>query len=359
MKQLFEATQIRNMKMRNRFVRSATWEGMAGADGEVTPQLTERMAELAGGGVGLIITGQAFISSGGRAAPWQLGIHDDSLLPGLRQMTDAVHQAGGAIIPQIAHAGALGFGAPPLVASSFVELQKPDAREIGPADIKALTELFAAAADRAKRAGFDGVQLHAAHGYLLSQFLSPYYNRRQDEYGGSVENRSRIHAEIIAAVRKAVGDDFAIIVKLNGKDDIENGLMPDDSLKAGLIMQQAGADAIELSGGMINAKSAPSRTSIKTEADEAYFQHEARALSSLLEIPVMLVGGIRSYSVAESVIRSGTADYVSMSRPLIKEPGLIRRWEAGDYVKSKCLSDNKCFKSGLSGSGIACDVNTP
>ncbi len=219
---LFDATTIGGMVLSNRFVRSATWEGLAAPDGSSTEALNEMSAALARGGVGLIISGHAYVSAEGRAGPWQLGADADAMTPGLAGMADAVHAAGGVIALQIAHAGLRGVdrpdGAPPLGPSVLETADGQVGREMDSGDLEAVTEAFAQAAIRARTAGFDAVQIHAAHGYLLSQFLSPYFNRRIDAYGGSVRNRARLLVEIIGAAGRAVGPGFPVLVKMNSED---------------------------------------------------------------------------------------------------------------------------------------------
>jgi len=361
MSTLFSSSTINTMRLPNRFVRSATWEGMAADDGAVTPQLTETMKNLARGGVGLIISSHAYVSREGQAGPWQLGIYKDELVEGLGKMTAAVHAAGGKIVAQLAHAGQAAAaslsGRTPMVVSDFAGLMKSPRQEMTAPDIRHIITDFADAAGRAKASGFDGVQLHAAHGYLLNQFLSPAFNRRQDEYGGSVANRARIVLDVLRAVRETVGRDFPILVKMNSQDFIENGLTLPDSVQVAELLAAVGIDAVELSGGMVgSAKLMPSRTGINSEETEAYFREEARAFKKRISVPLILVGGLRSLEVAETLMEEGVADYISMCRPFIREPGLINRWKAGDRRKSTCLSDNQCFNPGREGKGIYCVV---
>jgi 2,4-dienoyl-CoA reductase-like NADH-dependent reductase (Old Yellow Enzyme family) len=356
---LFEPGTINGMTLPNRFIRSATWEGMATEKGAVTPRLIDTMVRLAEGGLGLIITGHAYVVPEGQASPFQLGIYDDALVDGLATMTDAVHGAGGRIVAQLAHAGTFAFEkatrTAPRVVSAFEGLAKTPRNELTVADIHTLTVAYAAAARRARDAGFDGIQLHSAHGYLLSQFLSPLYNRRTDDYGGPIENRMRVHLEILRAIRETVGDDVPVLVKLNCADFAEGGLTVDDSLEAAKAMATAGLDAIELSGGMLTGgKLSPSRPNINTPEKEAYFRDAARRFKTTLGIPLILVGGIRSPEVAEHLLTDGTADFFAMSRPLIREPDLINRWKSGDLKPARCISDNLCFGPGMAGKGICC-----
>lgn len=355
MSKLFETTEINGMKLTNRFVRSATFEGMASIDGAVTPKLTDTMAALARGGVGLIITSHAYVQREGQAAPLQIGIDKDELVIGLKEMTEAVHTHEGKIMMQLSHAGRAAFGHTPMLVSRLTG-DDPSAKEMDLKDIANLVSAYAAAAERAKAAGFDGVEIHCAHGYLLSQFLTPAINWRQDQYGGSIENRTRIHKEIIKAVREVVGEQYPVIIKLNSRDFIENGLQFLDALQAAQILAAAGIDAIELSGGVLTSKLGPSRINIRTEKDEAYYREEAQEMKKNIDIPLILVGGIRSWQVAEELVDSGTADYISMSRPFIREPELINRWKSGDLNKALCLSDNACFKTAVSGNGVYCAI---
>ncbi|MFH1153644.1 MAG: NADH:flavin oxidoreductase [Pseudomonadota bacterium] len=361
MNTVFQPGTINTMTLANRFFRSATWEGMAAPDGSVTPALIRTMTDLAAGGVGCIITGHAYVQEQGQAGPWQLGIYADHLVEGLTRMTGEVHKAGGIIVAQLAHAGTFAAEAltkqPPHVASDFEGLAKTPRHELTLADIQALVRAYAAAALRAKQAGFDGVQIHSAHGYLLSQFLSPIYNRRKDAYGGSLENRSRIHMEVLAAVRGAVGPDYPVLIKINSQDFESGGLIPEDAMAVCNRMARAGLDAVELSGGVLTSKSlSPSRTGITSPDKEAYFRETARELKKTLPIPLILVGGMRSLEVAEQVLREGTADYISMCRPLIREPGLINRWKSGDTRPALCMSDNLCFRPAVAGQGLHCVV---
>ncbi len=362
MSAIFEQTSINGMKLANRIVRSATWEGMAADDGAVTPKLQKTMVDLALGSVGLIISSHAYVVPEGKAGPWQLGIYKDDLMEGLKGMTEAVHEAGGKIVAQLAHAGHFTSkditGEAPHVASAYEGLSKKPRHEMTKDDISKLVQAFAAAAKRAKDAGFDGVQIHSAHGYLLSQFLSPAFNRREDEYGGRIENRARIHVEVLEAIRKTAGDDFPVLIKLNSEDCIENGLTREDSVLVSKMLAEAGMDAIELSGGtLVSGKLSPSRPGINKEEKEAYFKEAAVAHKKVMDIPLILVGGNRSFHVAEKIIGEGTADYISMARPFIREPGLVKRWQSGDTSPAKCLSDNKCFGAAMEGNGVYCAID--
>ncbi len=361
MRDLFEETRINSMTLCNRFVRSATWEGMAEEDGGCTRRLANLMKKLVKGGVGMIITGHAYVHRMGQAGPWQLGVYDDRLLHGLTQMTDTVHKNGGVIVLQLAHAGMFAdpllTGGVPIGPSDVVGFTPSTPQEMAPHQIKTTIRAFGMAAKRAQKAGFDGIQIHAAHGYLLSQFLSPVFNRRKDKYGGSLNNRMRIVIEVLREIRSRVGGDFPVLAKINVQDFLEGGLTLEEALEAGVLLQDEGIDAIELSGGTgASGKLRPVRAGIAREEDEAYFRNESAAFKAQLNIPILMVGGIRSFSVAERIIKESVADFISMSRPLIREPELIKRWRTGDRRKATCESDNRCFIPIRNGKGVYCVV---
>ena len=361
MTKLFESTVINGMSLPNRFVRSATWEGLADKEGFVTPRLTEMMVELVKGDVGLIISSYAFVSPEGQSSSGQLAVYDDRFLPGLKGMVQAVHAAGGKIALQIVHGGI--FSNPALTG---LELLGPSAGEKGsqPAcqpmsreNIKEMIAAFTQAAARAKQAGFDAVQIHAAHGFLLSAFLSPAFYKRIDEYGGALENRARLLLEVVQSIREAVGTGYPVLVKLNSEDFLETGMTQEEALYVSRRLEEASIDAIEFSGGTVASPVTfiPPRPGIlKSPEKEVYYRKAAKIYKEKSKIPLMLVGGIRSYQVADTLIESGTADYIALARPLICEPGLVKRWKEGDLRKAECVSDNECFGPGGDGRGIYC-----
>jgi hypothetical protein len=197
------------------------------------------------------------------------------------------------------------------------------------------------------------VQIFAAHGFFLSQLLCPRYNDRTDQYGGAIENRARALLEVLASVRNHIGDDYPVLVKLNCRDFVEKGLDLQDSIQVAKMLEAGGIDAIELSGGLLNNPNIM-QSKIDTDAPEAYFQKEARAFKKKIDIPLILVGGIRSFAVARRLIDGGFADYISMSRPFIRDPELIIRWKAGEQQKAECISCNNCFEQIKQGKGATC-----
>ena len=361
MAELFEGTTINGMSLANRFVRSATWEGLADEHGAVTPRLTEMMIELARGEVGLIISSHAFVSPEGQASPRQLAVYEKHFLPGLRDMDRAVHSVGGKIALQLAHGGCRAnsnlSGLEPVGPSMVEKDGKPICRMLAKEDIAGTVSAFARAAGLAKQAGFDALQIHAAHGFLLSQFLSPAFNKRTDEYGGDLANRARFLLEVVRSVRETVGPAYPVLIKINSEDFLAGGMSSPEAVEVSGWLEQASIDAIEFSGGTADSpeKFLPVRPGLlKTPEEEVYYRKAARLYKQKVTIPLILVGGIRSYEVAEELARGGTADYVSMSRPLICEPGLVKRWREGDRRKSGCVSDNACFGPALDGTGLYC-----
>ncbi len=361
MSKLFESSTINSMTLKNRFVRSATFEGMADTDGACTPQLINLMTELAKGRIGLIISGYSYVSQQGKSRVGQLGVSADEFIPGLAQMTDAVHKGDGKIVMQIAHAGCNSFvipaGEKALGPSAMEMPQGCSCREMTRAEISETIEDFVKAALRAKKSGFDGVQLHAAHGYFLNQFLSLFYNKRTDEYGGSLENRARVVLATLRGVRSAVGDNFPVLIKINSDDFLKGGFTKNEMVQVAAMLEKEGIDAIEVSGGTHLSPSAYSfsrKTGVVPPDKELYFRDAARLYKDKINIPLLLVGGIRSYSVAEQVVNEGLADYISLCRPLIREPYLIRRWQSGDISRAACISCNECFESLRAAEGVYC-----
>jgi len=361
MPQLFDRVEINGMLLRNRSVRSATWTGMGTRDGRCTNKLIKLTETLARGQVGLIITGFAYVMPNGQAMPRQISIHDDAMIPGLKKLTKRVHGVKGKIVMQIVHAGVQcvirdieeknTWG--PSAVHDKVFRRTPKA--MTQREIKETVKAFAAAAGRVKRAGFDGVQLHGAHGYLVSQFLSPFRNKRKDKYGGPIENRARFLFEIYRAVRKTVGKGFPVLIKLNSDDFIRGGLRQQDALFVAKRLDEMGIDAIEISGGLpASGNLGPARPKIRKTEDEAYFLPLAKKIKKQVSVPIILVGGMRSLKAADQILESGAADFFSMSRPLIREPNLIKRWQEGDGKKAKCVSCNQCFGAAMSSEGVCC-----
>lgn len=357
---LFDRAQIGTLTLRNRLVRSATAEMMADEDGRPLPQLAELYRELAHGGVGLIITGHMYVHPSGKAHPGMTGIFSDELIPELATLVDAVHAEGGAIAAQINHAGRQSRGdvvGDPMGPSELPPIPpRSGAREMTVDEIEMLIDAYAQAARRSKEAGFDAVQIHAAHGYLVSQFLSPIANRRTDEWGGSLENRCRFLRRIIAAVRDQVGPDFPIFTKLGMRDEFENGLTLQEGVAIVRQLREWGLDAVEISGGLAETGTFNIAGEIRTGENEAIFRSWAQAARAAADLPVILVGGMRSLATMEDVLQSGDAQLISMCRPLICEPDLPNRLANGIVDASACVSRNRCWPR-TGEIGISCKCN--
>jgi 2,4-dienoyl-CoA reductase-like NADH-dependent reductase (Old Yellow Enzyme family) len=363
MRRIFEESMLARMRLRNRLVRSATWEGMADAEGRVTDRLVGVYERLANGGVGLIISSYMFVDLEGRQPPDQIGAHRDDLASGLARLAEAAHRGGAPLVAQIVHCGGQATSAANPSAPSAVDSpgypRQP--RELTVAGIAGIVASFAAAARRLKEAGFDGVQLHGAHGYLLAQFLSPLRNRRDDDYGGSLENRARFALEVYQAVRGEVGRGFPVMIKLNANDFLEGSTTEVDAAYLASALARAGIDAIEVSGGTPGSgRLGAARPDIATREDEAYFRPQARHIRAAApEVPLILVGGLRSLDVIESILDAGEADYFSLCRPLIREPELPLRWSRGDRRRADCVSCLGCFGPARRGEGVRCVKTEP
>ncbi|MCF8042879.1 MAG: NADH:flavin oxidoreductase [Desulfarculaceae bacterium] len=356
MADIFTPWQIKDLSIPNRLVRSATWEGLADEDGAPTHELINALADLAEGGVGLIITGYAYISPEGLGLPKQTGVHIDALVGPLTRISDAVHKSGGLVAMQIVHAGGQtkskwigrqAIGPSALVNPSF----KEEVAEMSLMQIEDTIDAFAMAAARVKAAGFDAVQLHGAHGYLINQFLSPATNQRTDDYGGTPANRARFAYEVLSATRQAVGPRYPVFIKLGSEDFVEGGLTLEEGVAVAQGLSQRGIDAIEVSGGgLASGKNlSPSRV-VKEAGDEGYFLPNAVAIKKVVSCPVICVGGWRSRFEVEKALDQ--VDAVAMSRSLIRQPDLANRWKAGEE-KATCISCNQCFAVGMK-QGLGC-----
>jgi len=347
---LFQPIKIGVMTVKNRFVRSATHDWLGEPDGAVSEKEIALYKTLAENEVGLIISAYSYMQHPlARASANQNALYSDEFIEGYRKIAEAVHPYGAKFIIQVVHGGrqtspALIEGQKPVAPSPVAKEEKRLPRELGPEEIVQIIDDFAAAMVRAESAGADGVQIHIAHGYLLSAFISPYTNRRQDQWGGSLENRFRIIAEIISKAKERLRPDFPILVKLNSTDGFAGPgyLTLEDVVLIAKKLEELGVAAIEVSGGIQEARDSISAVNIKNPEQEAYFRAAARAIKESVKIPVILVGGLRSYSVMEEIVKSGAADMVALCRPFIREPDLVRQMKNGS-PKATCISCNACF----------------
>ncbi len=353
MSKLFEPIYVGNLEIKNRFIRSATYYALSDIDGYIGQESVDLIGRLAENEVGLIITGYAYVLKSGQSYPDMNGIQDDDHIPGFLKMTRAVHEVDGRVAMQIVHCGSASEMAAKtggdFMAVSMVE-GMPDygrkAREMTEEDIEKIIEAFGQAARRVQEAGFDGVQIHGAHGYLASQFLSPLSNRREDRWGGSLENRMRFVIEVCCSIKSQVDDDFPVMIKLGCKDYVKDGrgLTIEEGTKIAEALEKEGIGLIEISHSIQdNTFRKKNMLGITSEEKEACFLPEARVIRKGTSIPLSVVGGMRSIPVLEDIIESGVTDMISICRPLIREPGLIKRWMEGDQRRADCISCGKCL----------------
>ncbi len=395
---VFTPAWVGPLRIKNRLVRSATYENAAASGGEVSDFLVDLYRTLATGGVGLIITGVASVYSKAVFMHGSMRADDDSFIPSLEKIPRAVHEIGSGcrVMLQLVHPGRqilrredigkvmpllspalIGYVrkhpevvAPPAEPLHEVEPTAPSAvydttfdripRALTLNEIEEIIEAFAEGIRRAEAAGYDGIQLHAAHGYLLSSFLSPRTNRREDLYGGSSENRTRILEEIYRRARKKVSEHFPILIKINTTDFLPGGTDVNEAVRVANILNEIGFAAIETSGCMWETCTRTeeelgwppvllpeSRTRIQSDEQEAYFLPGAKALKRNTNATVILVGGLRSFHKLEEVLGSGAADFVSLCRPLIRQPDLPNQWRSGEAPdKAECVSCNACLPIG-------------
>jgi 2,4-dienoyl-CoA reductase-like NADH-dependent reductase (Old Yellow Enzyme family) len=350
MAEIFEPTSIGTLSLKNRLWRSATFEKKADEQGHLTPELVAVYENLAKGGVGTIITGYAGICEEEKANPKMMGIYDDSFIPEYKIFTDKIHSLSANIIMQIAYGGSQSNYKTEnrlILGPSAVEHTRFKVTPIAmnKEQISYIIKSFADSARRVKESGFDGVQLHAAHGYLLSQFLTPYYNRREDEYGGSIENRARIICETLDAVRAEVGPDYPVFIKMHCTDEMgEQGLNKEDSLVVAKMLEEKGISGIEFSGGFFSENDAtlPDKKGIIKKEKQSYFREPVSWIASELNVPVILVGGNREMEVMEEILNTTDIKYFSLSRTLFSEPDLPEKWQSGYRGKPRCIACGKC-----------------
>ncbi len=343
---LFTSTKIDHLQIPNRIVRSATAERGADEKGLVTAEMAAMYKNVARGGAGLIITGHAYIHPQGRTNPAMTGVHNNDTIPGLRRVVKAVRSnSDSKIFLQINHAGRVTTkdicGDVPAGPSAIpVKMSGETVRELSADEIEELVEMFAEAAARAQEAGFDGVQLHCAHGYLISQFLSGYTNKREDKWG---QDKRLFLMRVVEAVKQKA-PDFLLTVKINSQDFVPEGVTLADFTETCRLLEECGISAVEISGGIPEAGSKAARKGINTPEKEGYFLDGCRALKEAgLKIPLIAVGGFRSKAICEEALLKGEAEMISLCRPLITEPDLPHKWQSGENPVSRCISCNKCL----------------
>lgn len=358
MSMLFEPTRIGNFEIKNRFIRSATYYALSDSDGFISDASVDLMKNLAANDIGLIITGYAFVIKHGQVFSDMNGIDQDDHIVPLKRMTKAVHDLEGKIVMQIAHGGSgaqtAAAGSGKYLAVSPLSGLPEGARqpaEMTDAEIEEIIDAFGQAARRVQEAGFDGVQIHGAHGYLGTQFLSPNMNQRQDKWGGSLENRARFLTEVTRAIKKQVGQDFPVMIKLGCRDyhADNSGLTIEEGAEAARLLENEGICHIEVSHGVLDRIYRKQLADISTPEKEAFLLPDAKAVREKTGIPIGLVAGMRSLPVMEEIVVSGICDHISICRPFIREPDLIKKWKNGGTKKADCISCRGCFNIDESG----------
>ena len=366
---LFEPGRIGNLELPNRFVRAATGDRFTEGSGYCSDRKVAFYSELAEGGVGLIISAVTTVHPRGKTSVSHTSIAGDEYIPMLKKLTGAVHERGTKIAIQLGHAGREASRYwntvnEKAIGPSLIEGDphfKGEYRSMTEEEILEVIRAYGDGARRAREAGFDAVEIHAAHAYLPTQFLSPYANRRNDRWGGSLENRLRFHREVYQDVRRKAGDDYPLFLKLGVQDGFTGGLEFSEGLQAAVELAQCGYEALEISQGLRGKfyEETEFRTGIDRLEKEAYFRGWARDVKKCVKVPVMMVGGLRTLELMEEVVRNGEADFVSLCRPLIREPGIINEWKRGSRRRAACISCNKCLETIRRGEALACIFNKP
>ncbi|MDR2860545.1 MAG: NADH:flavin oxidoreductase [Elusimicrobiota bacterium] len=326
MKTLFDKTQIKGMSLKNRFIRAAVGDP---ADGYINKNILDLYDKLAKGGAGTLITGYTLIDEAEKQFPQMLAFYDDSFTAGHKELVDLAHSYNANIILQLVYIGSYSsevlhdrvknlIDKSKILAPSAVQNINTGniAKEASIDDLKNIQQKFAQAALRAKNTGYDGIEIHAAHGFFLSQFMSHYYNRRKDNYGGSVQNMARMSIETYEAIRKAVGADYPVFIKVNVKDDEQIKLSFDDVLYLCGQLSQKGIDAIEISGSFRKF----------SQESTSFFKEEAEKIAKQNETAVILTGGNRNFNEMTSILNSSEIEYFGMARSLIADPDLINKF---------------------------------
>ncbi|MBQ9003424.1 MAG: NADH:flavin oxidoreductase [Eggerthellaceae bacterium] len=324
---MFEPVEMGGLRLKNRLVRSATWEAIAAPDGGIDEAAYGIYDELARGGVGLAITGFTSVAGNDRSFGGMMRLHDDALVPQYAKLVDMVHAQGVPVLAQLALGGFY---------REDGRRVEPDGMTVG--EIRRVERWFVDAAARAKAAGFDGVQVHVAHFFFLSRFVSPAVNHRADEYGSSAENRARIVCEIVRGIRERE-PELHICAKVNSNDFTPGGLDEEGALELCRLLADAGVDSIEASGN------GTSVAGVRAGRGEAYFAPFAKRLAAEVDVPVMLVGGLRSREAMQRVLDETGVELLSLSRPLLFDPAFPNKLQSGELDESACISCNACYSS--------------
>ena len=339
-KKIFEPIKLKNLNLKNRIFRGSMPDDGFFQNGHITEEAYKYYEQLSKEGTSLIYTGAAAVSiSSNHEKIGIFRIDKDEYIEDYKKLSDVIHKNNVPVILDLIHPGILKDknGEEKVYGASKVRHPNLNVnnKELTKEDILKIEDEFEKGAIRAKKANFDGIELHCAHLTLLSQFLSPAFNKRNDEYGGSDENRARIVIEIIQRIRKAVGNNFIISVKLNCNDGVERGITIVQFLNICKLIEKAGADIIQVSGNFLN----------RPKNNIPYFLSETKNVSDIVNIPIVLIGGIRDIETMEKILNESKIEFFGFGRPLICEPDLVKRWENGERSKSKCIECNGCLKT--------------
>ncbi len=383
----FTPGKIGDLTLRNRIIRAGCFEGMC-QEGSCSERLIEHHHAVAKGGAAMTTVAYCSVAQEGRAYGHEMWMRDE-IMPDLKRLTDAVHQEGAAASVQLGHCGFFSSksatGTQPIGPSrKFCMFRMSFCRAMTEDDIKRVTGQFPAAAVKAREAGFDAVEIHSGHGYLLSQFLSPWTNKRTDIYGGSLENRMRFPATVVRRVREAMGPGFPILVKMNLTDGIKGGLEVEEAVAVAKRFEAEGASALVpscgftaknplmmLRGNVPTMEMARNRTNIlervglilfgrfmvpENDFGELFLLQDALKVRKAVKIPVVLVGGVCSLENLDTAMDAGF-DFVEIGRAIIKDPEIVHKWQRGEILASDCDHCNRCVPE-MDAGGVSCVSNT-
>jgi NADPH2 dehydrogenase len=318
MADLLTPLSFSGLRVRNRIVMPPMWSGQANPNGSVTEKIIDYHRARAAAGCGLVIVEHSFVAPGGRHTATQMGVHSDEMVEGLSRLASAIRAEGAVAALQLSHAGSRAslavLGTRPVAPSAVRHPHEPAGDvpdELTSPQIRRTVGEFGDAAARARQAGFDAIEIHAAHGFLLSEFLSPLTNHRQDEYGGSLGGRSRIHLEVLAEARRRTGPGFPVFVRLGAHDETPGGLELDESCRVAALLVSSGASLIDVSGGLQGSRGAGKMP--------GYFVPYAAAIKADVGVPVIVTGGIREPVLADRIVREGKADLVGVGRAMLED----------------------------------------
>ncbi|MGQ9460416.1 MAG: oxidoreductase [Candidatus Bathyarchaeaceae archaeon] len=361
MDKLFEPFKIGTMELKNRIVMPPMGTNFSAEDGSVTQRLKNYYVERAKGGVGLIIIEGAYVEPRGKGSIRQLAVDHDNKIPGLKELATAVQANGAKVALQLFHGGRQShssiIGTQPVSASEVpCQLTGETPRALTVPEIKDIVEAFAEAARRAKEAGFDAVEIHGAHGYLINQFLSPLTNRRTDQYGGDVKKRARFLLEILECIREKVGNGYPVLCRINGDDYIEGGITLEEAKTIAKMLEAGSVNALHISGGIYD--SPVPVTTAPMALPRGNMIHLAAGIKEVVKVPIIAVGRINGPELAEKILRQGKADLVSMGRALLADPYLPKKAAAGALDEiNRCTACDECISRLFFNEDIACSVN--